>query len=63
MISPLRDIPIVCYALSGVIFCLDFNLFLFSSLVPLPSVIYLFIYLFILVRAWHKLSKAHTKLI
>jgi len=46
VISPLRDIPIVCYALSGVIFCLDFNLFLFSSLVPLPSVFYLFIYLF-----------------
>ncbi len=35
--------PIVCFVLLGVIFCLDFGPFFFSSLVPLLGVIYLFI--------------------
>jgi hypothetical protein len=37
-------LPIVRSALAGVVFCLDFWSFLFSSLVPLPGVFPLFIY-------------------
>ncbi len=35
----------MCFALSGMIFCLDFDLFFFSSLVPLPHVFSFFLYL------------------
>jgi hypothetical protein len=40
-------LPIVCSALLGVVFCLDFGPFFFSSLVLLLGVFLSFIYLFI----------------
>jgi hypothetical protein len=42
-------LPIVCSTFSGVVFCLDFSPFFFS-LVPLPGVFPLFIYLFIMYK-------------
>ncbi len=46
-------LTIVCFAFLGVVFCLDFDpfLFFFSCLVPLPGVFPLFIYLTILKEA------------
>jgi hypothetical protein len=41
----LLRLPVVCFALSRVVFCLDFSLsFFFSSIVPLLGVFHLFIY-------------------
>jgi hypothetical protein len=42
----LLGLPIVRYALPGVVFGLDLGSFIFSSLVPLPGVFHSFIYLF-----------------
>jgi hypothetical protein len=38
-------LTIVCFVFLGVVFCLNFDPFFFSSLFPLPSVFPLFIYL------------------
>jgi hypothetical protein len=43
----------VRFVLWGVVFCLDFNPFLFSSLVPLLGVFPLCIYLFIYFQVQH----------
>jgi hypothetical protein len=37
-------LTVVCFAFLGVVFCLDFDPFFFSSLVLLPSVFPLFLY-------------------